>query len=377
MIVLFIVNSPEFFLSHRLPLAIAAKSAGYEVQIATGPGEACHKIVELGFRHHLLPMSRSGRNPLFELKALWGIHRVMRTIRPALVHLVTIKPVIYGGLMARLTRVPAMVAAISGLGTMFTGRTQVRSWMRCSVEWLYRLALGHVNAKVIFQNPDDRAALIGMGAVREEKTALIKGSGVLLAAYSVRPEPEGMPVVTFAARLLKDKGVQEFVDAARRIKARGIAARFLLAGSPDPGNLTSVPESELSLWIKEGIVEVLGYQSDIPSLFSNSNIIVLPSYREGLPKVLIEAAACGRAVVTTDVPGCRDAIVPGKTGVLVPVRDSGALADAIQFLIEDSVKRRQMGAEGRAFAEREFAIEQVIDAHLTIYKELLADGVNQ
>lgn len=301
----------------------------------------------------------------------------MLKIRPDLVHLVTIKPVLYGGLMARLANVPAMVAAISGLGTVFIDRKQAQSLMRCGVEWLYRLALGYSNAKVIFQNPDDRAALIAMGAVREEKAALIRGSGVSLADYPMRPEPEGVPVVTFAARLLKDKGVMEFAEAARELKRRGVTARFWLAGSLDAGNLTSISEEDLSQWRKERVVEVLGYQSNIPNLFANSNIVVLPSYREGLPKALIEAAACGRAVVTTDVPGCRDAIEPEKTGLLVPVQDAAALANAIQSLIDDPQRRKQMGVSGRALAEREFAIEKVVNTHLAIYRELLADGTNQ
>lgn len=376
MILLFIVNIPEFFLSHRLPLAIAARNAGFTVHVATGPGSACQEITELGFEHHLLPISRSGRNPLAELRTLWGLYRLMRTISPDLVHLVTIKPVLYGGLMARFSGVPAMVAAISGLGTVFVDRDQRRSWIRSGVEWLYRLALGHPNAKVIFQNPDDRAALTDMGAVSKDKTALIRGSGVSLASCPMRTEPEGVPVVTFAARLLEDKGVREFVEAARVLKERGVVARFWLAGSPDPGNLTSISEKELSHWGKDGCVEILGYRSDIPNLFANSNIVALPSYREGLPKALVEAAACGRAVVTTDVPGCRDAIEPESTGLLVPVRDAPALADAIQFLIENPERRKQMGASGRALAEREFAIEKVVDAHLAIYQEL-TNGTTQ
>ncbi len=263
-----------------------------------------------------------------------------------------------------------MVAAISGLGTVFVDRDKKRSWMRRGIGWLYRLALGHPNAKVILQNPDDRATLIGMGAAQKDKTLLIRGSGVSLATYPMRPEPEGVQIVTFAARLLEDKGVREFVEAARVLKERGVVARFWLAGSPDPGNLTSITEMELSDWSKDGFVETLGYRADIPDIFAKSNIVVLPSYREGLPKALVEAAACGRAVVTTDVPGCRDAIEPGATGLLVPVRDASGLADAIQFLIENPDRRKQMGASGRTLAEREFAIEKVVDAHLAIYREL-------
>lgn len=372
MILLFVVNSAEFFLSHRLPLAIAAKSAGFKVHIATGPGSGCQKIAELGFAHHLLPITRSGRNPLAELGALWAIYRLMREVKPDLVHLVTIKPVLYGGLMARLAGVPALVAAISGLGTVFVNGERAHSWMRRGVERLYRLALGHPNAKVIFQNPDDRSALIGMGAVREEQAVLIKGSGVSLADYPMRPEPEGVPVVTFAARLLKDKGVREFVETARILRTRGVGARFWLVGAPDPGNPTSITEDEVSSWHAQGWVEALGQRSDIAEIFAQSHVVVLPSYREGLPKTLIEAAACGRAVVTTDTPGCRDAIVPGETGLLVPPRDAPALADAIQSLLENPERRRQMGAAGRRLAEREFGIEKVVDAHLAIYNELLA-----
>ena len=371
MILLFVVNIPEFFLSHRLPLAIAARRVGFKVHIATGPGSACQKITDLGFAHHLIPISRSGRNPLAELATLWGLYRLMRSVRPDLVHLVTIKPVLYGGLMARLAGVPAMVAAISGLGTVFIDRDRSRSWMRSGVGWFYRFALGHPNARVIFQNPDDRSLLIGIKAVRDEQVALIRGSGVSLADYPMRPEPGSVPVVTFAARLLRDKGIREFVEAARELKARGVAARFWLVGSTDPGNLTSISEDDVALWGKEGLVEILGYRGDIPDVFADSNIIVLPSYREGLPKALIEAAACGRAVVTTDVPGCRDAIEPDTTGLLVAVRDALALADAIQSLIEDPQRRKQMGASGRALAEREFSIERVVDAHLSIYEKLV------
>ncbi len=375
--ILFVVNIPEFFLSHRLPVAIAARREGYVVHIATGPGPACQRITELGFKHHLLPISRSGRNPLAELRSLWALYRVMRKIRPDLVHLVTIKPVLYGGLMARLAGVPALVAAISGLGTVFVAGEHGRSVMRRGIEWFYRFALGHSNSTVIFQNPDDCSALVRIGAVRIDQAAIIKGSGIPLGAYPMRSEPDGVPVVTFAARLLKDKGVGEFIEAVRMLKHRGVSARFWLVGAPDPGNLTSISENDKLLWSKDGLVEAFGFRSDVAVIFANSNIVVLPSYREGLPKVLIEAAACGRAVVTTDVPGCRDAIKPETTGLLVPVRDAVALADAIQSLLEDPIRRRQMGAAGRALAEREFAIEKVVDAHLSIYRELLTHGTNK
>lgn len=372
MILLFVVNIPEFFLSHRLPLATAAREVGFSVHVATGVGSDCDQIKKLGFPHHLLPLSRSGRNIFSELRSLWALYWLMRKVHPDLVHLVTMKPVLYGGLMARISGVPAVVAAISGLGTMFVNRERRRPWIRFCFKWLYRLALGHPNIKVVFQNPDDRALLVSLGAVRDEQTVLIRGSGVLLSDYLVLPEPEGLPVVTFAARLLKDKGVREFIEVARLLKARGVAAEFWLVGSPDPDNLTSITQNDVMQWSEEGLVKTLGYRSDISKLFAKSNIVVLPSYREGLPKVLIEAAASGRAVVTTDVPGCRDAIEPSLTGLLVPVRDVLALADAVQTLIGDTARRQQMGAAGRALAEREFAVEKVVDQHLAIYRGMVS-----
>lgn len=377
--ILYVVNTPEFFLSHRLPLALAAREAGFEVHVATGPGAAVPEIASRGLRHHAFPLSRNGKNPLAELTSLWRLYRLMRRLQPDLVHLVTIKPVLYGGLAARLARVPGVVAAVSGLGSVFVSQGLGARMIRLGVVRLYRLALGHPELRVIFQNPDDRAMLICEGAVRPARAVLIRGSGVALENYPVQPLPAGVPVVVFAARLLREKGVLEFVEAARRLKARGIAARFWLVGAPDPGNPSSVSEADVRAWQAEGVVEPLGYRADVAEIFAGSNMVVLPSYREGLPKVLIEAAACARAVVTTDVPGCRDAIEAERTGLLVPVRDASALADAIQRLLESPDLCRQMGEAGRMLAERTFTIEQVIDAHLAVYRQVLgmakkADG---
>ncbi|MBW6464230.1 MAG: glycosyltransferase family 4 protein, partial [Firmicutes bacterium] len=354
---LFIVNAPKFFLSHRLPIALAAKSAGYEVHVATADdGQACRAITDQGLFHHAVPLSRSGQHPVRELAAIMSLRRLMKRLQPDLVHLVTIKPVLYGGLAARLAGVPAVVAAVSGLGTVFVSRGGRAGLVRRVVSVLYRLALGHRNLAVIFQNPDDRAALMRIGAVEAHQTRLIRGSGVALEDCPLVPEPEGCPVVTMAARLLREKGVVEFVEAARLLAKRGIEVRFRLIGSPDPGNPTTITPEELATWRDEGLVELPGYRNDITAQYAQSHIVCLPSYYgEGLPKSLVEAAACGRAVVTTDMPGCRDAIEPGKSGVLVPARDAVALADAIQRLVEDGEQRRAMGRAGRELAEREFA----------------------
>ncbi len=290
-----------------------------------------------------------------------------------MLHLVTIKPVLYGGIAARLLNVPAVVSAISGLGFLFVKRSGLRVHMlRYAVLFLYRLAMRHPNQQVIFQNPTDRDALVNAGGVGKDKTRLIRGSGVDLRDYPVNPEPDGIPVVVMASRLLKDKGVYEFVGAARLLQSQGIAAHFQLIGEPDPENPESITTEEVRAWKKEGIVDCLGFRVDIAGLFSQAHIVALPSYYgEGLPKVLIEAAACGRAVVTTDMPGCRDAIEPDVSGLLVPARDADALAQAITCLIEDAPLRQQMGKSGRDLAEREFSIEKVIATHLEIYRQLL------
>jgi len=367
---LFVVNAPEFFLSHRLPLALAARAAGHEVAVATGPGSAAASIVQLGFAHHALPLVRSGTNPLAEIRILWSLYQLLRRESPTVVHLVTIKPVLYGGLMARLAGVRGVLAAISGLGTVFLAKGSKAALLRRVVVVLYRHALGKANTRVVFQNADDRETFIQQRIVVPEKTVLIPGSGVDLADYPVLPEPKGRPVVTLAARLLRDKGIREFVEAIRLLKARGVDARFWLAGNTDPGNLTSLGDDEVAAWQREGLIEALGYRSDIASIFAQSNVVVLPSYREGLPKVLIEAAACGRAVVTTDVPGCRDAIDPGQTGLLVPVRDAEALAEAIETLLRQPERRLAMGRKARSYAEENFRVQLVVERHLAVYDSL-------
>jgi len=316
-------------------------------------------------------MTRSGRNPFAELVTLWVMCRLFFRLKPDLVHLVTIKPVIYGGIAARLAGVPSVVSAISGLGFVFISSDFKACLMRFFVGRLYRLALGKNNLRIIFQNSDDRDALLGLCAAVPEKAVIIRGSGVDLNKYPVLSESDNIPVVTMAARLLRDKGVCEFIEAARLLVNQGVKVRFWLVGDPDPGNPASILPKELEVWRQEAYVELLGFRNDIAEVFATSNLIVLPSYREGLPKVLLEAAACGRAVVTSDVPGCRDAIEPGVTGLLVPARDAEALASTIKQLVEDHVLRQRMGIAGRRLAEREFSIEKVVDAHLAVYQELV------
>ena len=367
---LYAINNPAFFLSHRLPLALAAREAGYEVHVATMDGPTVPRIVSLGFQHHVIPMSRSGRNPWHELRALLALRRLFIALQPAIVHAVTIKPLLYGGIAARLAKVPAFIGAVSGLGFVFTGGDPKRNLVRWAATRLYRLALGHPGSRVIFQNAGDRDILQQAGAVRPGQVVMIRGSGVDLNEFVALPEPGGAPVALMVSRVLVDKGSAEFVQAARLSRGHSSGLRWVLAGSPDPGNPASVSQETFDAWKREGIVECLGERTDIAELYQQAHIAVLPSYREGLPKSLVEAAASGRAVVTTDVPGCRDAIEPGVTGVLVPAKDAAALAQAVTLLAGDPELRQKMGRAGRRLAEKAFDIRLIQRAHLELYNAL-------
>lgn len=368
---LFVVNVDWFFLSHRLPIALAAQKLGYEVHVATGITDRIEVLRSYGFIVHPLSIERSSLGVVGELRTFLEIYQLFKRMRPHLVHLVTIKPVLFGGIAARLAGIPGVVVAISGLGFVFLAQGTKAKVIRFFVSALYRLALGKKNLRVICQNTNDRDTLRNMAKIPLDKVVMIPGSGVDLSNYPVEDLPQGSPVVIMAARLLRDKGVREFVVAAEILKKRGENIRFWLVGDPDPGNPATITPHELSMWHAEGNVELLGYRNDIASLFSQASIVVLPSYYgEGLPKVLVEAAACGRAVITTDHPGCRDAIVPDESGILIPVKDSVALADAIQNLLGTPELCHSMGQAGRTLAERKFAIEKIVDSHLKIYTEL-------
>jgi glycosyltransferase involved in cell wall biosynthesis len=370
----FVVNDLSYFISHRLPIAQAAQQSGDEVHVVYGTLGLTEKatISAQSFKFHFVPIQRGGTNPLADLRSFFALLALFRRLQPSLVHLITIKPVLYGGIAARLAGVPAMVVAMAGLGFVFTRRAGLKiAVLHRFIKVLFCWALDHPNQTLIFQNPHDRDQVLAITRRPSRETRLIRGSGIDLAECVVVPEPDGTPVVVMAARLLFDKGVSEFVKAAKILRDRGTDVRFCLVGEPDLLNPTSVSLVDIEVWGAEGVVEYFGYRKDVPTLYAQAHIVVLPSYREGLPKSLIEAAACGRPVVTTDVPGCRDAIEPGVTGLLVPPRDAIALADALECLIKDSSLRQAMGKAGRILAEREFCIEKVVSAHLQIYKELL------
>lgn len=370
--ILFFENNPAYFVSHRLPLARAVRDLGHEVHVAALPGPASEIIRDAGFEFHPLSFHRSGMNPFRELQVLGRIRRLYRKVRPGLVYQITIKPVIYGTLAARSVRVPRVVSVVSGLGYFALQPGWRGRLLRVFVFGLYRIALRHRHQKVIFHNADDRNVFVRRGILQPEETEVIPGSGVDTGFFKPSDEPTDTPTVVLPARMLRDKGIYEFVVAARELRTAGVAARFLLAGPSDPGNPSAIPETQLHQWNTEGSVRWLGQVQNMRGLYAASHIVCLPSYREGIAKVLPEAAACGRPVVTTDVPGCRDAVLAGETGLLVPPRDSAALTAALRRLIEDSALRRRMGKAGRRHAEANFSVERINAHTLAVFRALLS-----
>lgn len=368
---MFVVNVDWFFMSHRLPIALEAMRQGYEVHIATGITDQKEAMEKLGLIVHPINIDRSSSNLIGLMRTFFQLLILFRKVRPDLVHLVTIKPVLLGGIAARMARVPAVVAAISGLGYVFLDRGWISRSRQQVVSALYRIALGHRNLKVIFQNKDDRVALMRLTDLQEGQIEMIRGSGVDLDRIKVTPLPTGVPVVMLIARLIADKGVREFISASRILKQSGCGIRCCLVGTTDPENPSSLSEEELRGYEVEGVIERWGYRADIGEVLKEASIVVLPSYREGLPKVLLEAAAAGRPVITTDVPGCRDAIDIDVSGILVPVADAESLATSIVSLIDDGERCVAMSVAGRMLAEREFDIRQVVKRHLQIYQNLI------
>lgn len=369
---LLVVNNASFFVSHRLPLGLAAIAAGYEVHVACPPSEALDALAGHGFVPHAVPIARGRNTPGSEIATLRALFRLYREIRPDIVHHVTVKPVLYGSLAARMAGVPAVVNAMSGLGYLYT-TTGLSAWLRrAAVETAYRFAFRQPELRVIFQNPDDRDVFVRRRLVRERDTVLIRGSGVDPSQFVPSPEPAvGDPIILLPARMLWDKGVGEFVDAARRLMARGVRARPVLVGDVDEGNPSSVPRERIQDWVAEGVVQWWGFRRDMPEVYADTSIVCLPSYREGVPKSLLEAAACGRAIVTSDVPGCREVVTHGLNGLLVPPRDPAALADALQALIDDPPRRARMGAAGRRRVESEFTAEFLVGQQLALYRDLI------
>ena len=364
------VNCPDFFVSHRLPIALGARSAGYDVEIATPPGPGVATIREHGFTHHPYPLQRWGLHPLGELNTFRSLVNLYSKLKPELVHHVTIKPVLYGSIAARLTGVPRVVDAVSGMGYVFSSSDTRARLIRPWVRFLYRTAFGHRRLRVIVQNEDDRQGFIDNRVLTQNRLVLIKGSGVDPHEFIPVGTTQGTLRVGLPSRMLVDKGVGEFIEAVRLLKQKNIAAQFVLIGDIETQNPSSFSKGTITQWVDAGLVEWWGHRSDMVEVFHKLDIVCLPSYREGLPKVLIEAASCGLPIVTTDVPGCREIVREDDNGLLVPPKNAPVLADKLEMLIRDPELRQRLGQRGRERVVNEFSTDHVVQQTLNVYRSL-------
>jgi len=367
-------NTDWYLYNFRRALALALQRQGYEVLLISPAGPYGDKLRALGLRWKSVPMARRSLNPLREAALLWHLVRLLRREQPTLVHGFTIKCAVYGSLAARLAGVPARVNAVAGMGYVFTSPQLKARLLRPVVRSLLRLALGGNGARLILQNADDVALFRQAGLVDPEHIRLIRGSGVNCAQFAAgmraRPPGDGRMRVLLASRLLWDKGLAEFVAALRQLRLQGRTVHALLAGTPDPGNPATVPEATIREWVAEGLVSWLGHVDDMAGLLGSVDVVVLPSHREGLPRTLVEAAACGLPLITTDVPGCREVVSDGVDGLLVPRGDSKALAQAIRRLQDDPELARRLGVAARLKARSQFDEHIVIQRTLEVYAEL-------
>lgn len=367
---LFFVSEDWYFLSHRLALALGAQDAGFEVVLVTQVNDPSNAITSHGIRLVPFAMSRRSLNPLGMIATVVRLASIYRRERPDIVHHVALKPVIIGTLASRLAGVKNVVNAIAGLGWLYTAQSRTAIAIGIPARWLLRWLLAR--GITIVQNPDDHAWLTNLG-IREPRIRMIRGSGVDPEVFSPGSQADDELRVVLVSRMIWDKGIKEFVDAARQIRGSGMSARFILIGAPDPQNRASISEEQLIDWAAEGVVEWWGERDDVPAVLGRASIACLPSaYGEGVPKSLLEAASCGLPIVATDWPGCREVVHHGENGLLVPPRDSDALASALMELLADPERRTVMGKRSRKLALAEFTVDRVVEETLSVYREVLS-----
>jgi glycosyltransferase involved in cell wall biosynthesis len=369
--ILILVSEDWYFCSHRLPVGEALREAGADVVVVTRIRDHAGPIRAAGLRLRPTQLDRSGVNPLHDRKTIAELLRIYREERPDIVHHVALKPTLYGAYCARRTGVPVVINALGGLGFLFMARSLPARLLRRAVRVCLRLLLNRPNSRTILQNRDDIELLIRKAGVTRDNIVLIRGSGVDIERFKPAPPPEGAPIAVCVSRMLHDKGIGELVEAARLLKKRRVPLRVRLVGATDD-NPASIDERQLAAWAAEGAVEVAGHSTDIPGEYARAHIAVLPSYREGLPKSLLEAAAAGRPMVATDVPGCREICRHGETGLLVSARSVEPLADALEKLATDPALRERLGRRARHVAATEFSEEIVVRQTLDLYRSLLA-----
>jgi glycosyltransferase involved in cell wall biosynthesis len=374
--ILFLITEDHFFWSHRLPVARAAVRDGFEVIVATRVLGDAQRIRDEGFRLIPLKLIRECYSPLNEFPAIHQIRRIYPSEKPDIVHHIALKPVLYGSIAALGRREMRVINALTGLGYLAASSSPKAAFLRPLIWGAFRYLLNRPNQQVLLQNQDDRRLLISKLKISPEKISIIRGPGVDLKLFHPSPEPGGTPLVLLASRMLWNKGIQEFVDAAKSLRNRGVTARFVLAGDTDLGSPSGIPRQQLLDWQNSGAVEWLGHRKEMPQIFEQANLVCLP-FRggEGIPKALMEAAASGRAIVATDVPGCREIVRQGINGLLVPPRNATALAEAIEKLLKDSAMRSRMATLGREIAVNEFSEETVVHQTLALYREMLSSSL--
>lgn len=366
------ITEDWFFVSHFLERASAAITQGFVVAVACRVNLHADELASAGIKVYPIEFSRRGLNPLKELATAIAVRKATVDFQPDIIHNIALKPIVAGSIGARLAGHRRILNAPVGMGYVFTSDDAQATLLRPFLKYVIGRLLRPHGTRVVVENHDDYSALISANMVRQDSVAIIRGAGVNLDRFVPTPEPALPVVVCLIARMLKDKGVGEFVAAAKLVKAALPDTRFVLVGAPDDGNPSSFTKQQLLEWHGSGVIEWQGHRTDIPSVLSESHVAVLPSYREGLPKSLIEALAAGRPVVTTDVEGCREVVTHGINGLLVPARDSLRLAAAMETLVRDRALRLSMGAAGRQRAELEFASPIVIRQTIQLYREMLA-----
>jgi glycosyltransferase involved in cell wall biosynthesis len=369
--IIFLIAEDWYFWSHRLSLARAALRNGYEVIIATRVSKHGQKILDEGFRLVPLSLSRESYSPLKELRTIIELRRLYGKERPDVVHQVALKPVLYGSIAALGRGNIRVINALAGLGYLVASSTLKARILRIAVWSAFGYFLRRSGSRVIFQNEEDRDAIITTLKVPPENTVLIRGAGVDLETFSPAAlEPAGTPVVILPSRMLWNKGVKEFVEAARLLRAEGVKARFVMVGDTDSASPSGMPRQQLAAWHEEGVIEWWGRVEEMVSVYQGATVVCLPSHGgEGVPKSLLEAAACGRAIVTTNVPGCRDVVHDNVNGLLVPAKNVTELATAIRRLLENPILRSRMGIAGREIASREFSEQLVVQNTLLLYND--------
>ena len=367
-------NTSWYIYNFRRTLAEFLREKGWDVLLVSPTDPYAEKLQAMGFRWRPWEVERKTLGPLGEFAAMRTLTALYREEQPDIVHHHTIKPNLYGSVAAHRAGVSGIVNSITGLGYVFLGESAKVRLLRTAVKEMYRYAFRRENIRVIFENRDDQNYLTRTRLVPYTRTRLIESVGVDPQRFAPRPTPsltDMPPVILLASRMLWDKGVGTLVDAARTLKQHH-SVTVVLAGSPDPGNPASISEAQLNAWQTEGVIEWWGFCADMPATYNRADIVTLPSmYAEGIPTTLLEAAACGKPVVTTNVPGCRDFVVDGKTGFVIPAGDAQALTHALEKLIMDANLRTSMGKAGRERVLSGYTTEQVNAATLRVYQELL------